>query len=63
MEDWFGDEEKIWAENSLKLKQLLSDKLEEIKILKVDEIQMDVYLFGKAEENKWAGLKTKIIET
>lgn len=63
MEDWFGDEEKKWAEDSLKLKQLLSEKLKDIKILKVGEIQIDVYLFGKAEECKWVGLKTKVIET
>lgn len=63
MEDWFGDEEKKWAEDSLKLKQLLVEKLKDIKILKVGEIQIDVYLFGKAEECKWVGLKTKVIET
>lgn len=63
MEAWFGDEEKKWAEDSLKLKQLLSEKLKDIKILKVGEIQIDVYFFGKAEECKWAGLKTKVIET
>ena len=63
MEDWFGDEEKKWADESLKLKQLLSEKLKDIKILKVGEIQIDIYLFGKAEECKWVGLKTKVIET
>ena len=63
LEDWFGNDEKKWAEDSLKLKQLLSEKLKEIKILKVGEVQIDVYLFGKAEECKWIGLKTKVIET
>ncbi len=63
IDDWFGDEEKKWAADSLKLKKMLSEKLKDIKILKVGEIQMDVYLFGKAEEGKWVGLKTKIIET
>lgn len=63
IEDWFGDDEKKWAEDSLKLKQLLSQRLEDILILKVGETEMDVYLVGKAEESKWEGLKTKIIET
>jgi hypothetical protein len=62
-EDWFGEDEKKWAEDSLKLKQLLSEKLKDIQILKVGKIQIDVYLFGKTEENKWEGLKTKLIET
>jgi len=63
MEDWFGDNEKKWAEDSLKLKQLLSERLKDIIILKVGKIEIDIYLFGKAEECKWAGLKTKIVET
>lgn len=63
VEDWFGDDEKKWAEDGLKLKQLLSERLKEIKILKVGEVEKDIYLFGKVEEGKWAGLKTKVIET
>ena len=63
MEDWFGDEEKKLAKHSLQLKHLLSEKLKDIKILKVDTIQIDVYLFGKVVESKWVGLKTQIIET
>ena len=63
IEDWFGDDEKKWAEDSLKLKQLLLENLKEIKILKVGRIEIAVYLFGKSEENKWEGIKTKLIET
>lgn len=62
-EDWFGDEEKKWAEDGLKLKRLLTEKLKEIKILKVGRIEIDVYLFGKSEKCKWEGIKTKLIET
>ena len=63
IEDWFGEDEKKWAEDSLKLKQLLLEKLKEIQILKVGKIEIKVYLFGKSEDCKWEGLKTKLIET
>ena len=62
-EDWFGEEEKKWAEDSLKLKLLLLEKLQDIKVLKIGKIEIDVYLFGKSEDCKWEGLKTKLIET
>jgi Nuclease A inhibitor-like protein len=62
-EDWFGEDEKRWAEESLKLKQLLSEKLKDVKIYKVGKIEIDVYLFGKSGDCKWEGLKTKFIET
>lgn len=63
MEDWFGDDEKKWAEDSLKLKQLLMEQTKDIQVLKVGQVEVDVYLFGKAEECKWVGLKTKVVET
>lgn len=62
-EDWFGEEEKKWAEDSLKLKQLLIEKLKDIEILKVGKIQIEVFLFGKSEYCLWQGVKTKLIET
>jgi Nuclease A inhibitor-like protein len=63
MEDWFGDDEKKWAEDSLKLKQLLMEQTKDIQVLKVGQVEVDLYLFGKAEECKWVGLKTKVVET
>ena len=63
IEDWFGNDEKKWAEDSLKLKNLLSEKVKDFQGLKVGAIEIDVFVFGKAEECKWIGLKTKVIET
>lgn len=63
VEDWFGEDEKKWATDSLTLKNLLVEKTKDIQIFKVGVISIDVYLFGKAEECKWVGLKTKVIET
>jgi Nuclease A inhibitor-like protein len=63
IEDWFGVDEKKWAEDSMKLKDLLIKKVKDIQILKVGKIEIQVYLFGKSEECKWEGLKTKLIET
>ncbi|PWK18889.1 nuclease A inhibitor-like protein [Arcicella aurantiaca] len=63
VEDWFGEDEKKWATDSLTLKNLLAEKTKDIQIFKVGEVSIDVFLFGKAEECKWVGLKTKVIET
>ena len=62
-EDWFGDDEKKWSEDSLKLKNLLSEKARDFQGFKVGSIEIDVFVFGKAEECKWVGLKTKVVET
>ncbi len=62
-EDWFGEEEKKWTKDSLKLKNLLAEKAKDFQIYKVGTDEIDVFVFGKAEECKWVGLKTKVVET
>jgi Nuclease A inhibitor-like protein len=63
IEKWFGEEEKKWANDSLKLRNLLSENAKDFQIFKVGSVEIDVFVFGKAEECKWVGLKTKVIET
>ena len=63
VEDWFGKEEKKWAKDSLTLKNLLAEKAKDFQIFKVGTIEIGVFVFGKAEECKWVGLKTKVVET
>jgi Nuclease A inhibitor-like protein len=63
IDDWFGEEEKKWANDAQMLQNLLTDKLKDIQIFRVGRIAIDIYLFGKAEDCLWVGLKTKVIET
>ncbi|MEA5401398.1 nuclease A inhibitor family protein [Arcicella sp. DC2W] len=63
VEDWFGEEEKKYVENALKLQALLTEKLTDIQVLKIGAVEIDVFLFGIYEENKWIGVKTILIET
>ncbi len=63
IEDWFEDNEKKWADDSLKLKNLFSEKVKDFQIYKVGAMEIDIYLFGKYGECQWVGLKTKVIET
>lgn len=63
VEDWFGEEEKKYVDNAIKLQALLTEKLTEIQVLKIGAVEIDVFLFGIYEENKWVGVKTILIET
>jgi hypothetical protein len=63
IEDWFGEKEKKWAEDGLSLKNQLLEKARDFQIFKVGSVEIDVYIFGKTEECKWVGLKTKVVET
>lgn len=63
VEDWFGEEEKKYVDNAIKLQALLTEKLTDIQVLKIGAVEIDVYLFGIYKENKWIGVKTILIET
>jgi hypothetical protein len=63
IQDWFGNEEKAQVEKYLKLKELISTKLKNAKVLKVGEVQINIYIVGIDGEGNLAGVKTKAIET
>lgn len=64
IEDWFGEDEKKWASDAQKLKDLFLTDLTDIQLFRAGQVEIDVYVFGKAIiENKWVGIKTKVIET
>jgi hypothetical protein len=63
MQDWFGDEEKTQVEKYLKLKELLATKLKGVKVFKIGDVQIDVYIVGIDAEGNLAGVKTKAVET
>lgn len=61
--DWYGEEEKKTTEQFAALHDKLRQLLAELCVFKVGEIESDVYIVGKTPSGKWAGLKTKSVET
>ena len=46
------------------LKKTLQEQLSGVKVFKVgDEAERQVYVVGKAPDDRWAGLKTTVVET
>ena len=63
IQDWFGDEEKKSARKFSALKQLLQEKLKDLKVFKIGEIEVDIYAVGIDSEGFLKGIKTKSVET
>lgn len=61
--DWFGEEEKRKAERFAELRDLLSEKLKDLKVYVVGKIQVDIYFVGLDAEGNLTGIKTKAVET
>lgn len=45
------------------LAKMLHEHLSGIKVYKVGEVEMDVYIVGKTADGHWAGVKTEVVET
>lgn len=63
IEDWYEEEEKESAQKFSGLQKLLESNLKNIKVFRVGEIEIDVYVVGIDEDGNLAGLKTTVVET
>lgn len=46
-----------------RLRQVIEQHLAQPTVLRVGEVEVDVYVIGRAPGNQWAGLHTRSIET
>ena len=63
IQDWFGDEEKRAAQKFSALKELLQRELKNLKVFKVGQIELDIYVVGLDSDNFLTGIQMKAIET
>jgi hypothetical protein len=51
------------AQRFIALQQWLETNLQEVRVYRVGQIQVQAYVVGKTPEGTWLGLKTTLIET
>ncbi len=62
-EDWHSEEDKKIVNKYQNLVKVIKENLSHIKVARLGEIQIDVYIIGKVTPGNLAGLSTKLIET
>ena len=60
---WFEEEEREDARRFRQLKKLLEDNLRDLKVLRIGEIEIDIYVIGLNKEGRLMGIKTQAVET
>ena len=63
IQNWFGNEEKKSAQKFSELKELLEESLKDLKVFRIGEIELNIYVVGIDSENTLMGIKTKSVET
>lgn len=62
-QDWHGLEEQETVKKYQNLVKILKENLADIKVYRIGEINIDVYIIGKTQSGDLVGLSTKVVET
>lgn len=62
-QDWYGPEERAQAARFRELLRLLRESLDDIRVFKVGERSIDVYVIGRMRDGRYAGITTRVVET
>jgi aspartyl aminopeptidase len=62
-EDWHSPEDKEIVKKYQNLVKVIKENLEDIKVVRFGDIDIDIYIIGKTPSGELAGLSTKVIET
>ncbi len=60
--DSYSEEQRSTARKYRELERLLKENLADVKVYKVGEINIPVYVVGRGAEN-WIGVSTRVVET
>jgi hypothetical protein len=60
---WKPEQELAIARRYQALVRLLKENLDDLKVYKVGQINIAVYIIGRALTGNWVGLSTRVVET
>lgn len=62
-QEWQSDEERDIVKRYIKLKELIIEALRDPKVIKIGDVEIEVYLVGIDGNGNLAGVKTEAVET
>lgn len=62
-QDWYGDEEIATMKQYQQLVATLKQHLTNLKVYRLGEINLDIYIVGQTPDSHLAGIATKAVET
>jgi hypothetical protein len=62
-QDWYGDDERKMAKRFRRLVRVLERALEDLRVYKVGEREVEIYVLGRTTGGEFVGVTTKAVET
>ncbi len=62
-QEWHDADDKKTVEQYRNLLAVLNQELKDLKVFKIGEVKIDIYIVGRTATGDWAGIKTEAVET
>lgn len=62
-QEWKGEAELMTARRFQRLVGLLKSNLRDLKVYRLGEIDIKVYVLGRTHSGDWLGVQTRVVET
>ena len=62
-EDWYGKEELVTVDRYQKLVDAIDATLSDVRVFRIGEIEITVYIVGRTFDRELVGLRTQVVET
>jgi hypothetical protein len=62
-QEWKGEVELALAKRYQALARLLEESLKGVKVYRVGEINIGIYVVGRSDQGNWLGVSTRVVET
>lgn len=60
---WKGGQQLVVAKDYQALVQYLKENLDDLKVYRIGEVNIPVYIVGRTKNGNWVGLSTRVVET
>lgn len=61
--DWFGEPERERAAGFLKLQNLLSENLTDLKVFRIGQVRIEIFVVGLDQSGETVGVRMSAVET
>ena len=62
-QDWHDEAAKQAVQRYRDLLAVLKQHLTDIKVFRIGEVRIEIYVLGRTADGDWAGIKTNAVET
>lgn len=62
-QQWYGDQERATMQRYRDLENVIRRQLTDVRVFRVGEVEVSIYVVGVTPQGDWAGVKTSATET